>query len=137
MTPQTSRTDAATDDHVDASSVRKVAPSTLAPAAASVRSLESDLSGSAGLQPSVRAAKAARRPGRAANRPARWPHITAAIAVPIAGAAGFIAAVTTSTVPLEIVTYAVVGGFVIVKVAGPVRAVIAALAAAAAKVGGR
>lgn len=77
------------------------------------------------------------RPARARQRPQRWPHIALAVAVPAAGVAGFCSALLASTMPIEILTYTVVGGVVVVKVAGPVRAVAAVIAAAVSKVGPR
>jgi len=59
------------------------------------------------------------------------------IAVPAAGTAGFLSALTASALPIQIVTYTVIGGVVIYKIAGPMRAVAAAITAALNKVGGR
>lgn len=86
--------------------------------------------------PSIRT-EAAHRPVRSPKCPPRWPHIALAVAVPAAGVTGFCAAVLASTLPIEILTYTVVGGVVVVKVAGPVRAVAAVIAAAVSKVGPR
>lgn len=87
--------------------------------------------------PSRRPVGAVRRPARAPQGPPRWPHIAMVIAVPAAGTAGFLAALTGSALPIQIVTYTVVGGVVIYKIAGPVRALAAVIAAALNKVGGR
>ncbi|WP_428834744.1 hypothetical protein, partial [Nonomuraea recticatena] len=87
--------------------------------------------------PARRPAGAVRRPGRAPQGPPRWPHIAMVIAVPTAGTAGFLAALTGPALPIQIVTYTVVGGVVIYKIIGPVRAVAAVITAALNKVGGR
>jgi hypothetical protein len=76
-----------------------------------------------------------RRAPRAPQQTPRWPHIAFVVAVPVFGAAGVLAAALSSTVPLQIIAYAVVGGVVIIKAAGPVRAAVAAIGAALAKVG--
>lgn len=124
------------DSPVVRPAVREPAPSASAP----VRPEISDPSGFGFAGPAVQRAPAsapARRPAPAPHRPARWPHIAVAIIVPAAGAGGFLAAVLSSTLPIRILTCVVIGGLVIVKVAGPVRAVIAAIAAVLAKIGSR
>jgi hypothetical protein len=77
------------------------------------------------------------RRARTPIRPSRAPHIAVAIAVPAAGIAGFLSAILSTGLPMLIVTYAALGSIVAFKVAGPVRAVAAFLAAVIAKIGPR
>jgi len=76
----------------------------------------------------------ARRAVRAPQHTPRWPLVAGLAVIPAAGVAGFLATVLSSTAPLQIVVFGSVGGFVIVKLAGPVRAVVAVVGAAVAKV---
>lgn len=138
MTVQPHRTDTTTAAQSDAPrvrpAVRELAPSAPAP----VRPECSDPSGFGFAEPAVQQAPvsvAARRPAR--QGPPRWPHIAVAIVGPAAGVAGFLAAFLSSTMPFRVLVYAVIGGVVVVKVAGPVRAIIAAVAAVLAKIGSR
>jgi hypothetical protein len=71
---------------------------------------------------------------RAPQRTARWPFVVGFVVIPAAGGTGFLAAAFSSAAPIQILTYTVVGGVVIWKVAGPVRAVVAAIGSAIAKV---
>lgn len=75
-----------------------------------------------------------RRTVRAPQHTPRWPLVVGVAVIPAAGVAGFLATVLSSTAPLKIVVFGTVGGFVIVKLAGPIRAVVAAVGAAVAKV---
>jgi hypothetical protein len=146
MIAQPQWTDAATDARTDVRRVRPavadIVPSTPAPAPVSVRAEVLDASGFGFAPPAVpppsrRPVGAVRRPARAPHGSPRWPHIALVIAVPAAGTAGFLAALTGSALPIQIVTYTVVGGVVVYKMAGPVRAVAAVITAALNKVGGR
>lgn len=81
---------------------------------------------------------APRRPARTARRPSHAPHIAVAIAVPTAGVAGVILSVVLSPgLAVQVLVYGVIGSVVLVKIAGPVRAVVAFLAAVVAKIGPR
>jgi hypothetical protein len=144
MIAQPQRTDAAVESRTGLRRVRPAVSETVpsAPVPVPVHDDAPDPSGFGFAPPAVptparRPAAAVRRPARAPRGPARWPHIAAVIALPAAGTAGFLAALTSSALPIEIVTYTVVGGVVLVKVAGPVRAVAAVIANALNKVGGR
>lgn len=146
MTAQTQWTNGATEARTGQCRVRPTnldaVPAAPAPVPVSVREDAPDPSGFGFAPPAVptparRPVGAVRRPARAPQGPPRWPHIAAVIAVPAAGTAGFLAALTGSALPVQVVTYTVVGGVVICKIAGPVRAVIAAIAAALNKVGWR
>jgi hypothetical protein len=140
MIARPTRTDTTTPEQSDAPvvrpAVRELAPSAPAP----VRPECSDPSGFGFTAPAVQQAPAsvpARRPARSPQGPPRWPHIAVAIIGPAAGVAGFLAAFLSSTMPFRVLTYAVIGGVVIVKVAGPIRSVLAAAIAAIAKIGSR
>lgn len=138
MTARPSRTDTTPPAQSDTPrvrpAVRELVPSTPVP----VRPEITDPSGFGFAEPTIPRSPASvpdRRP--APQGPPRWPHIAAVIVVPAAGVAGFLAAFLSSTMPFRVLIYAVIGGIVIVKVAGPVRAVIAAIATVTDKIGSR
>jgi hypothetical protein len=144
MIAQPQRTDAAVESRTDSRRVHPAVSETVpsAPVPVPIHDDTPDPSGFGFAPPAVptperRPAAAVRRPARVSRGPARWPHIAAVVALPAAGTAGFLAALTSSALPIQIVTYTVVGGVVLVKVAGPVRAVAAVIANALNKVGGR
>jgi hypothetical protein len=117
---------------------RPAAQAIEAPAPDRSRSTDPSGFGFAGpARPRTPAASTAHRPARGPKRPTRAPHIAFAIAVPAAGAAGFLSVLLSTGLPMEILAYAAIGSFVLVKVGGPVRAVVAFLAALAAKIGPR
>lgn len=138
MTAQPHWTDNVPETILDAPRVRPAVRDIVPSAPVPVRPVITDPSGFGFAEPAIQHARASVPDRRSApKRPPRWPHIAAAIVVPAAGVAGFLAVFLSSTIPFQILTYAVIGGVVIAKVAGPVRAILAAIAAVADKIGPR
>lgn len=128
-----------TSGSADVDLFRPSVPSDPSPAPDRSRSADPSGFGFAGPdRPRTPAAPTVRsRVGRAPQRPSRAPHIAVAVAVPAAGVAGFFSALLSTGLPMQIFTFTVIGSVVLIKLAGPVRAVVALLAALIAKIGSR